>query len=215
MLASVNLTGESVYLLQQRGLSGQQVNDFASLLDKANTQLEQDKTAKQVLSEMSADELKLLQRATSLAKPIQAGALSNEGATNLLAQPDKTGMVDLNNDGIVEVGVSRMVTFPPVNAPEPVHQAWQVATNNMSEVDKATLQFHMHSATYGSPMEGVPNKEALPPAQQWSPEGWNKLLEAVRGALDFSVAMDGWSRSNLVQQDFINKFENELNKQIA
>lgn len=215
MLPSVNLTGDSVSLLQRRGLSGQQVDDFAALLDKANSQLEQEKSAKQVLSEMSADELKLLQQATSLAKPIQVGTLSNEGATNLLAQPDKTGMVDLNNDGIVEVGAGKMITFPPVNAPESVRQAWDKATENMSEGDKLMMQLHMHTATYGIQIEGVSGKDPLPPEQQWSPQGWKKLLEEVRGALDFSVAMDGWTRTNLLRQDFFNKFEDALSQQTA
>ena len=215
MLSSVSLSGESVKLVQLRGLSAEQVEDFSVLLDKANKQLEENKSAKQVLSEMSADELKLLQQATSLAKPIQVGSLSNEGAINLLAQPDKTGMVDLNNDGIVEVGIGRMITFPPVNAPASVHQAWEKATENMSEGDKLMMQLHMHTATYGIQIEGVSGKDPLPPEQQWSPQGWKKLLEEVRGALDFSVAMDGWTRTNLLRQDFFNKFEDALSQQTA
>ncbi|BBB27102.1 hypothetical protein [Amphritea japonica] len=212
MLTSVNLTGESLKLLNLRGLSEQQVGDFAALLDKANNQLEGSRSAKQVLTDMSSDELNLLQQATSLAKPIQIDSLSDEGATNLLAQPDKTGMVDLNNDGIVEIGIGRMVTFPPVNAPPSVHKAWDSATENMSEGDKMTLQLHMHIATYGIQMDGVPSKAALPPEQQWSPAGWQKLLAELKGALDFSVSMDGWTRTNLVRQDFFNKFENELSQ---
>jgi hypothetical protein len=213
MLSSVSLTGESVNVLQRRGLSGQQVDAFAALLDKANNQLQQDKSSKQVLSGMSADELKLLQQATSLANPIQIASLSNEGATNLLAQPDKTGMVDRNNDGIVEIGIGRMVTFPPVNAPASVQLAWDKATEKLSEGDKLIMQLHMHTATYGIQIDGVPSKEPLPPAQQWSEEGWKNLLEEVRGALDFSVAMDGWTRTNLLRQDFFNKFEHELSNQ--
>ena len=215
MLSSVNLSGESLKLLQLRGLSDQQVDDFSALLERANSQLEEATSAKQVLTDMSPEELKLLQQATSLAKPIQVDSLSNEGATNLLAQPDKTGMVDLNNDGIVELGIGKMVTFPPVNAPESVHQAWDSATKNMPEGDKMTLQLHMHIATYGIQIEGAPSKAALPPEQQWSPTGWQKLLAELKGALDFSVSMDGWTRTNLVRQDFFNKFENELTQRLA
>ena len=213
MLSSVSLTGESVNVLQRRGLSGQQVDAFAALLDKANNQLQQDKSSKQVLSGMSADEQKLLQQATSLANPIQIASLSIEGATNLLAQPDKTDMVDLNNDGIVEIGIGRMVTFPPVNAPASVQLAWDKATEKLSEGDKLIMQLHMHTATYGIQIDGVPGKEPLPPAQQWSEEGWKNLLKEVRAALDFSVAMDGWTRANLLRQDFFNKFEHELSYQ--
>ena len=215
MLSSVSLTGESVNVLQRRGLSGQQVDAFAALLDKANNQLQQDKSSKQVLSGMSADELKLLQQATSLANPIQIASLSIEGATNLLAQPDKTDMVDLNNDGIVEIGIGRIVTFPPVNAPASVQLAWDKATEKLSEGDKLIMQLHMHTATYGIQIDGVPGKEPLPPAQQWAEEGWKNLLKEVRAALDFSVSMDGWTRANLLRQDFFNKFEHELSNQTA
>ena len=78
-----------------------------------------------------------------------------------------------------------------------------------------TLQLHMHIATYGIQMEGVPSKAALPPEQQWSPAGWQKLLAELKGALDFSVSMDGLTRTNLVRQDFFNKFENELSQRTA
>lgn len=213
--SSISLSSESVGLLQLRGLSDQQVDDFAALLDKANNQLEQNSSAKQVLSAMSADEIKLLQQATSLAKPIQVSSLSNEGAINLLAQPDKTGMVDLNNDGLVEIGVGKMITFPSVNAPVHVQDAWDKATENMSEGDKLMMQLHMHTATYGIHIDGVATKEPLHPEQQWSPAGSQKLLEEVRGALDFSVAMNGWTRTNLIRQDFFDKFEGELSRQAS
>lgn len=210
MLSTISLSAESVSLLQVRGLSGQQVDDFSALLDKASGQLEENVSAKQVLSELSPEELNLLQKATSLAEPIRVDSLSNEGAVNLLAQPDKTGMVDLNNDGIVEVGIGKMITFPPVNAPASVFKAWEKATENMSEGDKLTMQLHMHTAVYGVQIEGQPSKPSLSPEDQWSTAGWQKLLENLRAALDFSVAMDGWSRTNVVQQDFYDKFENEL-----
>lgn len=215
MLSPLGLTTESTNLLQLRGLSSEQVDLFSDLLDAANHQLDNDKSAKQVLSSMSQDEMKLLQKATGLADSIDVNSLSTEGVANLLAQPDKTGMVDLNNDGIVEIGKSTMVTFPPVNAPDSVHQAWDKATEGMAEGDKMIMQLHMHIATYGVEIEGINSKEALPPEQQWSPEGWQQLLKELRSALEFSVAMDGWDRTNLVRQDFFDKFENELGQQNA
>ena len=210
MLASISLSSESVSLLQLRGLSGQQVEDFAALLNQANQRLEQEIPAKQVLREMADDDLELLQKATSLADTINVNAISNEGAINLLAEPDKTGMVDLNNDGIVEIGKSQMVTFPPVNAPDHIHQAWDKATANMAEGDKMILQLHMHLAVYGPQIEGLPGKEPLSPEVQWSQGGWEQLLATLRSALEFSVGMDGWTRHNIVRSDFFDRFENEL-----
>lgn len=210
MLSPISLSSESVSLLQVRGLSGQQVDDFTELLNKANDQLEQDRSAKQVLSDMSGDELALLQKATSLAETINVSSLNNEGAINLLAQPDKTGMVDLNNDGLVEIGKAKMITFPPLNAPPSVHEAWDKATENMAEGDKMIMQLHMHTAVYGFQIEGFPTKEPLSPEAQWSETGWQQLLATLHSALEFSVGMDGWTRGNVVRQDFYDRFENEL-----
>jgi len=210
MLSSISLSSKSVSLLQVRGLTGQQVDDFTELLNKANQQLEQDRSAKQVLSDMSGDELALLQKATSLADSINVSSLSNEGAVNLLAQPDKTGMVDLNNDGLVEIGKAKMVTFPPLNAPHSIHAAWEKATKNMAEGDKMIMQLHMHTAVYGFQIEGQPTKQPLSPEAQWSETGWQQLLATLRSSLEFSVGMDGWTRMNVVRQDFYDRFEGEL-----
>lgn len=210
MLSPMSLSSESVSLLQVRGLSGQQVDDFTELLNQANQQLEQDRSAKQVLSDMSGDELALLQKATSLASTINVSSLSNEGALNLLAQPDKTGMVDLNNDGIVEIGKAKMITFPPLNAPPSIHAAWEKATENMAEGDKMIMQLHMHTAVYGFQIEGLPTKQPLSPEAQWSETGWQQLLVTLRSALEFSVGLDGWTRHNVVRQDFYDRFEGEL-----
>ena len=108
-----------------------------------------------------------------------------------------------------------MITYPPVNAPAFVHQAWDEATENMSEGDKLIMQLHMHTATYGVLIDGVSTKEPLSPESQWSPAGWEKLLAELNAALDFAVSMEGWNRGNLVRQDFYNKFESELSQQIG
>jgi len=134
MIASTSLNTESIHLLKVRGLSDLQVNNFSDLLDKAHMQQQQQNiSAKQALSNMSYDELKLLQKATSLANAIEVDSLSKEAAMNLLAQPDHSDMVDINNDGLVEVGASKLMIFPPVNAPAKVQVAWDKATEGLTE----------------------------------------------------------------------------------
>jgi len=210
MLSVSNLSSESVGLLQIRGRSNQQIVDFAALLEEANVQLEQDVSAKDVLSGLTSEELKMVQKSVGLAERIDVDSLSNEAAINLFAQPDKTGMVDLNNDGLVEVGAAKMMTFPPVNAPASVQRAWDEATEGMSEQDKMIMQLHMHTMTYGINIEGVPTQQALSPEDQWSSQGIEKLFESLRSALEFSVSLDGWDRFNLVKNDFFDKFEKAL-----
>jgi len=215
MISVSNLSSESIALLQVRGQSDQQVVDFSVLLEKANIQLEQDVSAKEILSELTADELKLVQNSVGLAERIDVDSLSNEAAINLFAQPDKTGMVDLNNDGLVEIGAGKMMTFPPVNAPESVQRAWDDATEGMSEQDKMAMQLHMHTMIYGIQIEGVSTPQALSPEAQWSENGIKQLFENLRSALEFSVSLDGWDRFNLVKNDFFDKFEKGLEEQTS
>ncbi len=211
MLSSVSaLSTESIELLKVRGQSDQQVSDFSALLAQSNEQLKQNVSAKEVLTTLSTEELNLIQTSAGLADQIWVSGLSDEGARNLLTQPDRSGMVDLNNDGIVEVGLSRTLQFPPVNAPSSVHQAWEEATTGMDESDKITLQLQMHMSVYGTQIDGLPQQEPLPSEQQWSTSGWQQLLSDVRAGLEFKVAHEGWTRYSLVQQEFYNRFERAL-----
>jgi len=207
------MSSESVSLLQKRGLSGQQVNDFSALLYKSQEQ-QTELSAKQVLADMSQDELRLLQKATSLAEPINVSTLSQEGAINLLAQPDRTGMVDLNNDGIVEIGAARSISFPPINAPENVHKAWEKATEGLSEGDKLHMELSMHISIYGVEIDGQSTKQALSPEQQWSKEGVKQWLATGRAGIEFDVNLNGWTRWNILKQDFFDKFEKAMGNEV-
>ncbi|MBC3764602.1 hypothetical protein [Neptunicella marina] len=207
---------KSQSLLQLRGLSEQQVSDFSALLTKAQAQQqEQHLSYKQVVQGLSADELKLLQQGNSLANPINTSMLSEEGAQNLFAQPDGSDLVDLNNDGIVEHGEAKTITFPPANAPEWVKKAWDEATADMSESDKMMMQFHMHHMVYGFQIDGVATKTAPLPEQQWSTSGWQDLIARCRSALDFAVNMDGWTDFNKVSKAFYDNFEQALSTHTA
>ena len=209
------MSSESVGLLQRRGLSEQQVSEFSVLLDKSQAQQQADVSARQVLADMSQYELKLLQKATNLVEPIGVNSLSQEGAINLLAQPDRTGMVDLNNDGIVEVGAARTISFPPVNAPESVHKAWEQATEGLSFQDKAFLEFSMHHSVYGFEINGQSTKQALSPEQQWSKEGVEQLIATGRAGIEFDVNLNGWTRWNILQQAFFDKFEKAIGNEMT
>jgi hypothetical protein len=210
MLSVSNLSNESVDLLQIRGRSDQQIIEFATLLDEVNSQIGKDVSAKDVLSGLTVAELIMVQKSVGLVDSIDVDSLSTEAAINLLAQPDKTGMIDLNNDGLVEIGAAKMITFPPVNAPVSVQRAWDEATEGMSEQDKMIMQLHMHTMTYGIHIDGVPTQQASSPEDQWSKKGLEQLMENLKSALEFSVSLDGWDRFNLVKNDFYDKFEEAL-----
>lgn len=211
MISSTSFSTESMNLLQARGLSESQISDFSLLLQEANEQRENNISAKEVLNNMTKGELQLLQTATSLADPINVNSLSKEGAINLLAQPDKTGLVDLNNDGIVEVGAARNITFPPVNAPTHVKDAWDKATEGLSTWDKAVMELNLHTSVYGVEINGMPTKKPPTPEQQWSSTNLIEWFATLRSGLERSVQDEGWTEHNKVRRDVYNKFESFLN----
>lgn len=211
MIPELQLTARSVELLQRRSLSDSEIGTFQALLNEAQQEMDgEDLSAKEVLQQMSSDELDLLRRANSLADGISVEKLSEEGAINLLHQPDFSDRVDLDNDGIVEVGVGKNITFPPVNAPDHVKEAWAEATEGMSESDVMMLQLQMHLSVYGPRIEGLPSTEALPPDRQWSRSGIDELFKMLRGGLDFRVAMDGWTDHNKMLLGFYDRFATAL-----
>ena len=217
MISGIQLSDVSIQKLKQRNMGEEDINAFSNLLLEAQGS---QSSALDYLGSLSKAELKILQNAHSLADPINVSVLSEEGARNLLAQPDNQGKVDLNNDGIVEVGLAKTIHFPPVNAPQFVKDAWEKATEGMAEFDKAFLQLSMHHSIYGTGInidgEQRPLKEqALSPSQQWSALGIEKLMDARYSNLEFRVTHDGWTDQNKMLKQFYEQFENELSKGIS
>ncbi|MGL1958641.1 MAG: hypothetical protein OCD00_15145 [Colwellia sp.] len=212
MIINIELSDRSLELLDRRSLNHTEVSNFSALLNEAKEDAEQQRmSAKDILQNMTTEELSLLQKAHSLANPIHVASLSEEGAKNLLAQPDYSDSVDLNNDGIVEVGLAQTIVFPPVNSPQFVKEAWEEATKNMPEMDKITLELTMHIAIYGTGI-GDENTNVLSPEEQWSTEGINDLFSLLRGNLEFRVNLEGWTDYNLTLEGVYNRFEEELGK---
>lgn len=99
-------------------------------------------STKEFLSSLTSSELYIIQKANSLANKISVTNLSDEGAENLFLRPlgaDK--VVDLNNDGIEEIGEAKMCFFPPPNAPDSVKKAWEDGTKGLSSEEKDRLFF--------------------------------------------------------------------------
>ncbi|MDF5823086.1 hypothetical protein P4237_07440 [Pseudomonas aeruginosa] len=92
-----------------RGVSLEDQLRFAHVLNRAcenGAQLD----ARGFLARLGADDLQALQRNMGLAEPIRVEALSEEGARNLLLPEGYS--VDLDGDGITEVGAAKIRHFP-------------------------------------------------------------------------------------------------------
>ncbi len=211
MVSHISFSIVSNEKLQQRQLSNVEISDFQSLLNEARKDMySQELTAKETLQSMSADELSLIQKANCLAHSIKVDELSNEGAINLLQQPDGSEYVDLNNDGLVEVGEGKRIIYPPVNAPEFVKEAWDQATASMNEADKMFMELHMHTAMYGVHIDGMPTQPIISQDEQWSEQGIDELFARLRDGLEFQMRHSGWSDNLEMQRRFYNRFEEVL-----
>lgn len=120
-------------LLDARKISGQERQDFSALLAQAQAS-DAYKDPAAFLNGLSASEMELLRKVHSLAAPISVAVLDFEGAYNLLTAPGEAR--DLNNDGLLGVGIGKGWQYPPPNAPEAVKKAWEEATANIPESEK-------------------------------------------------------------------------------
>lgn len=197
-------------MLNRRQLSSQEIEQFGALLEQAKQSQQQPKV---FLEQLSTAELALVQKAHALADTIQIQSLSTEGATNLLIQPDPRYQVDLDRDGMVDVGAGQMIVFPPSHAPQRVHDAWQAATAGMSGIEQGRLQLRMHGTIYGFRIAGLNNSglvQEREPHEVWSQEGLENLIATLHSQLRFAVKLDGWTPDNKQFQNFLDIFEQKL-----
>ena len=204
----VNFSSEGIQQLKQVSrFSDQEIEQFSEVLYEAK---QREGSAKAFLNSLSTEELNLLQRANGLAEPIQIGKLSTEGAQNLLVRPDSEDLVDLDNDGIIEVGLAQTFQYPPLNAPAFVKAAWQKATEGLSWSEKMYLNLNMHMDLYGTGVSDTGQKTPLPPEQQWSKQGIEALFKNIYSCLEFYAEREGWTEENLRYLDVYKKYEAEL-----
>lgn len=157
-----------------RGTSANDQTAYAAILNRAYSQGGMENPVA-FLQSLTPQEQGVVQRAHCLAEPFDASTMSKEGAYNLLLPEGY--QVDFNHDGIQEVGAGKTITFPPLDAPEQVKQAWLTATQNMDEGDMMTYQLQMHIMLYGINVNDQTSK-ALAPTDQIDSyrEGVDKFL---------------------------------------
>lgn len=132
---------------------------FAAVLNKAYASDAMDDPQKFLLS-LSMQEMEALRINHGLADTIHVGGLSSEGASNLLLPRGYS--LDLNNDGLEEIGAARTMSFPPRDAPAEFVGKWREIAADMDPGDEMMYVFEMHHAIYGFHLDGQPARE--PPA---------------------------------------------------
>jgi hypothetical protein len=134
------LSQDDRQVLSMRGMSEGQQDAVSSLYAKARSAV-QGGQGKGFLASLDTQSLALLQQAACLAAPVDVSTLSEEGAENLLLAP--TEAVDLNGDGLLQVGAALTSSFPPVNASPQLRAAWEKTASGMDERDALTLSLKL------------------------------------------------------------------------
>jgi len=139
-------------------------SDFEKIFVKAQDANVNLGNAKTFLQSLSKAELVTLQKYTSLAEAIDVGALSDEGAYNLLMHDNEK--YDFNNDGSIQDGIGKRAPIIPKSMPKDVAIAFIDALNTMDEHDKLmamTLTFDL--SRLASEIQG---KQFQPPVMDYS-----------------------------------------------
>jgi hypothetical protein len=126
-------------MAELRGVSAEDQLQYAAILNEAYASGDLE-DPQQYLQSLSSSALDVVRRMHGLADTICATTLSNEGASNLLLPEGYS--VDLDRDGIDEVGTGMILHFPPRDAPAAFTNAWFQATQDLKPGDYA-----LHSMT--------------------------------------------------------------------
>ena len=181
-----------------RGTSANDQTAYAAILNRAYSQGGMDDPVA-FLQTLTPQEQGVVQRAHCLAEPFDASTMSKEGAYNLLLPEGY--QVDFNHDGMQEVGAAKTITFPPLDAPEQVKQAWLTATQNMDDMTMMTYQLEMHIMMYGINVNDQTSK-ALAPTDQIDSyrDGVDKFLASLE-YFKASIPADQYARDKAFFSD--------------
>jgi len=138
-----------------------------------------------------------------LVNPVNAGQVSEEGAENLLLSPSHP--VDSNNDGVVDVGQAQITSFPPLNAPQAVKDAWTAATKGLSQEDvlRSSVSFIGISPSLSGRVDPTLSKESSPNFD------WTSYVDQLQKSNDLNRPLNSPQTSDLIAS-ILSKFKSEL-----
>lgn len=222
--SEITLSEKSRTLLKIRGLSENEITRYSEILKQS----EEAGDSKTFLKSLSADDRSLLKKAASYGVKLtdnHIDSISEEGAQNLIVQPDHSHSVDLNNDGVVEVGAAKMLVFPPPNSPQEVKDAWEEISQDMSGEEQMSftstflalnLQANVKMDSGGNVIGFYePGDEGYVNIYATEKEGWNSLLNKAGDYLEFQkkYAKDSGNMENIEwRQEKLTEFLDALEK---
>lgn len=130
---------------------GAAAQDFKQVfIDIIERKEQSGKGGKEFVLTLDDYELSVVQKSKLIADRINPSKLSAEGAENLfVVQGDDRKYVDLDNDGITEIGEGKVIIFPPPNSPDSVKDAWDETSKNMTFEQKMLVMGSFLAETIG------------------------------------------------------------------
>ncbi|MBI1246295.1 hypothetical protein GC197_00435 [bacterium] len=139
------------------------------------------------LKQLSQDDLEVVQHVNRLAEPIDPQSLTPEAALNLLVP--RPAQIDLNYDGLTEVGAAKTIRFPDSRTPEAVVNAWNETTADMSPKEKMQYELQLTLPTMLANIQVDENGQFVSQREPGDP-GWvNPRASADYSYVDFSQQM--------------------------
>lgn len=196
-------------------------NSFGDILKDKESKI---MTAKDYLATLSSQDLKVIQKEHCLAQEINVNSLSEEGAENLLvANGDYRKLVDLNNDGITEIGAGKNFIFPPPNAPDEVKDAWDQATANLTLKEKMSallpflakqIEVNAYRMPDGTFKVRSPGEAGYRNAFGSTVQSYYNLIDEVKAELENDPERANSERQKYIkfEMSILNKFLENLNK---
>jgi hypothetical protein len=185
-------------LLKIRGASESDIDRFQTHVHEARSHI----SAKEYLQSLSQTDRDLIKRSNSYGIALSSKhieTMSEEGARNLLVEPDRRAFVDYNNDGIVEHGAGKTFLFPPPNAPEEIKTLWDDVSEDMSFQEKMrfTGLFMVLNAEANAKYDSsgtfqgffTPGEEGYTNIFPTEKAGWKGLLKTALNHLEWEKEM--------------------------
>ncbi len=201
-----NITDRSYRMLKLRELSEDEINSFREILAQA----ENVQSAKGFLKSLSTKERALVKKANSYGPDLinsHIDEMSEEGARNMLVQPDYRFAVDFNNDGIVESGKAKTFVFPPPNAPESVKDAWDKTMESLDEDERLLASTIFLVMSWQENIKTSKNGRVARMMEPGEPDyvnifgtdelSWLLLLDKVDDYLDFTEKLASANREDI------------------
>lgn len=137
---NIEFFGEKAYgLLKIRGIKEEEIAEYSEIVTAASEASDK----RQFLLGLDTEQRDLVKRANSYGSKLtdsNIASFSDEGVYNMLTSQRKRDFKDFNNDGIVEHGNALSVVFPPPNASDHVHEAYEELTKDMDFKEKMLFE---------------------------------------------------------------------------